>query len=68
MNHYPDSRNGGIETVTRILSEQFYKKGHVVHIRYFFDSKYVHSDDSYFKSCKQIKETEIAQQISSAVE
>lgn len=68
MNHYPDSRNGGIETVTRILSEQFYKNGHVVHIRYLFDSNYAHSDDSIFNSCEQIKETEFAQQISSTVE
>ena len=63
MNHYPDSRNGGIETVTRILGEQFYRNGHVVHIRYLFDSKYAHSDDSIFKSCEQIKETEITQHI-----
>lgn len=68
MNHYPDSRNGGIETVTRILSEQFHKKGHIVHIRYLFNSQYAHSEDSIFKSCEQIKETEIAQQISNAVE
>lgn len=54
MNLYPDSRNGGIENVTRILSEQFVKEGHAVHIRYLFDSKFTHTDDSIFKSCEQI--------------
>ena len=63
MNHYPDSRNGGIETVTRILSEQFYQKGLSVHIRYLFDSEYIHSDDSIFSSCKKINKSKISKQI-----
>lgn len=67
MNFYPDSHNGGIETVTRILSEQFYQKGLSVHIRYLFDSTYTHTDDSIFKSCEKINKSKIAQQIHDTV-
>lgn len=59
MNHYPDSRNGGIENVTRILSEQFVDLGHSVHIRYLIDSEFAHSDDSIFTSCEQIEKTDV---------
>ena len=67
MNHYPDSRNGGIENVTRILSEQFVKFGHTVHIRYLLDSKFAHSDDSIFESCEQIDKKDISYQIHETV-
>lgn len=67
MNHYPDSRNGGIENVTRMLSEQFVGKGHVVHVRYLFGSKFAHSDDSIFASCKQISEENIVTEIKDTV-
>ena len=67
MNHYPDSRNGGIENVTRILSEQFVKLGNTVHIRYLFDSKFAHSNDTIFESCEQIDKKNIGIQIHNAV-
>ena len=67
MNHYPDSRNGGIENVTRVLSEQFFKFGHNVHIRYLLNSKFAHSNDSIFKSCKQIDKKDIIEEIGIAV-
>lgn len=68
MNHYPDSRNGGIENVTRILSEQFVELGHSVHIRYLYDSMFDHSEDAIFKSCIQIDRSNILTQIGSAVD
>lgn len=67
MNHYPDSRNGGIENVTRILSGQFVNLGHSVHIRYLLDSNFSHSDDSIFVSCEQIDKKDILRQIHDVV-
>lgn len=63
MNNYPDPRNGGIETVTLILSEQFIKFGHSVHIRYIYNSEYKYSNNYIFSSCKQITKKEIANEI-----
>lgn len=67
MNHYPDSRNGGIENVTRMISEQFVKAGHIVHIRFLNTSIFAHSDNSIFKSCKQISAEDIFKEISDTV-
>ena len=55
MNHYPDSRNGGIENVTRLLSCIFTELGHKVHIRYLYRTNFDHSDDSVFASCEYLE-------------
>lgn len=67
MNCYPDSRNGGIENVTRMLSQQFYVKGINIHVRYLVNTEFEHTDDSIFLSCRSIKPHEIKQEITDAV-
>ncbi|MCM1140803.1 MAG: glycosyltransferase [Muribaculum sp.] len=62
-NHYPDSRNGGIENVTRMLSEQFRNNGHSVDIAYLFTSEFDHSDDSIFIVAQHVSEENIYGQI-----
>jgi glycosyltransferase involved in cell wall biosynthesis len=49
MNHYPDSRNGGIENVTRMLSEKFLQMGHVVDVAYISSSMYDNNDNTIFR-------------------
>jgi glycosyltransferase involved in cell wall biosynthesis len=58
MNHYPDSRNGGIENVTRMLSERLVLSGHTVDVVYLLPSDFDHSDDSIFRRVERTsKET-----------
>lgn len=68
MNHYPDSRNGGIENVTRILAEQLKINGYSIHLRYLYESKFDHTDDSIFVSCKRIGLETIEAEIKSMIE
>ena len=68
MNHYPDSRNGGIENVTRILAEQLKINGYTIHLRYLYESKFDHTDDSIFVSCKRIGLETIEAEIKSMIE
>lgn len=63
MNHYPDSRNGGIENVTRMLSEHFYHNGYTVDVVYLFHSENDHSDDSIFGLVQYMHEGNIVSQI-----
>jgi len=54
MNHYPDSRNGGIENVTRMLSDRFIGQGWHIHVAYLFESAFDHSNDTPFDRCEQV--------------
>lgn len=67
MNCYPDPKNGGIENVTRLLSEKFVSRGIIVHVRYLFKTAFEHTDDSLFRSCERILQTEIKDNISKAI-
>lgn len=63
MNHYPDSRNGGIENVTRMLSEHFHGNGHTVDVAFLYLSRFDHSDDSIFGMVQCIKDESVPAQI-----
>lgn len=63
MNHYPDSRNGGIENVTRMLSEQFHRGGHTVDVAHLYTSDFDHSDDSIFGLVQCVNGETISSQI-----
>lgn len=67
MNHYPDSRNGGIENVTRLLSAKLKEIGYTIHIRYLYKSKFDHSDDSIFNSCEYLEWNNIEKEVKSIV-
>lgn len=67
MNHYPDSRNGGIENVTRLLSEQLKDKGYVIHVRFLYPSPFDHSDNSLFESCKYVTPTHVGDEVGALV-
>lgn len=67
MNCYPDSRNGGIENVTRMISEQFFQKGINIHIRYLNHTDFEHTDDSIFKSSNYIEKTNVELEIKKIV-
>lgn len=63
MNHYPDSLNGGIENVTRILSQEFHKIGWCVDVAFLYESQFDHSDDSIFCNCRKINIDKIKKEI-----
>ena len=54
MNHYPDSRNGGIENVTKMLSQEFHRIGWCVDVAFLYESHFDHSDDSNFCDCRKV--------------
>lgn len=67
MNHYPDSRNGGIENVTRLLSAKLKEIGYSIHIRFLYKSDFDHSDDSIFDSCEYLEWNNIEKEFKSIV-
>lgn len=67
MNHYPDSRNGGIENATRMLSEKFKQMGHSIDVVYLSLSKFDNSDNAIFRRVEQIDHNNIETIISAWV-
>jgi len=63
MNHYPDSRNGGIENVTRMLSEKFKQYGHNVDVAFLSKSEFDNSDNSVFRKVSQANQGDICKTI-----
>ena len=63
MNQYPDSRNGGIENVTRMLSERFAENGHSICVLFLNESDFDHSDDSPFVFAKRIMSENVESEI-----
>lgn len=68
MNHYPDSRNGGIENVTRLLSAKFKEMGYAVHVRYLYKTEFDHSDDSIFDSCGYVEWNDLESEVNHIVQ
>lgn len=67
MNHYPDSRNGGIENVTYLLSEQLKAKGYRIHVLFLYHTPFDHSDDTLFECCEYIEPSQVGQKVGELV-
>lgn len=67
MNHYPDSRNGGIENVTKMLAEYLSAQNCSISVLFLNSSKYDHMHDHLFVVSKSVDARDLGKAVSEIV-